>query len=391
MKKSFYSIGTGVFIALIVFLLAACQKEVEKLPYQADTLFTTEEIAILGKQLDLDRLDYILNVTEEEQYKIILGRILFYDVNISADRSVSCASCHEQILAFADNVAFSRGALGNHADRNSISLASFGSFAAHYGGDGGEEDTAENSFFWDERAGELTEQLTETFANPNEMGMEIHEIGPRVAELDYADLLYKKAFKGQSVTGENVIEAIAAFVNTIESSLASFDGGLQHALFKVEDNFINFSEAQNTGKRLFLDNCASCHAFSLSTRLRHRFDNIATVASNGLDLEYADKGVGRNTQLVTDNGIFKIPGIRNINLTAPYMHDGRFETLREVLDFYSEGIQAHPNLDPKLKNEDGTPKHMNFSDSDKEAIISFLNTLTGVTHLDEAFSDPFKS
>lgn len=390
MKKSIYSIRINIFIAFLVVLLAACQKEVDRLPFQADAIFTPEEAAILGENLDLEKFDYILNVTQAEQFKIFLGRVLFYDLNMSADKSIACASCHQQNLAFADNVAFSRGASGNHADRNSISLASFGSFADHYGAGG--EDVAENSFFWDERVGTLTEQLSQTFANPNEMGMRVYEIAPRVAELDYANLLYKKAFNGQSVTSENVIEAIASFVNTIESDHGPFDQGFGQSLFEIEKEFDLFTAEENNGKRLFLANCASCHAFSLSGGLRHQFGNTATIASNGLDLEYEDKGVGRNTQLVEDFGLFKIPGIRNVGLTAPYMHDGRFETLEEVIDFYSEGIQAHPNLDPKLKNEDGTPKKMNFSEVEKADLVTFLNTLTGVTHMNNlAFSNPFKS
>ncbi len=388
MKKSFYSIGTGIFIALIVLVLAACQKEIDRLPNQADEIFTVEEATVLSKYLDLNKFDYILNVTEAEQFKVFLGRILFYDVNLSGDKSVACASCHQQDLAFADNVAFSRGASGNHADRNSISLASFGSFSDHYGAGG--EDTAENSFFWDERAGDIAEQLSQTFANPNEMGMQLHEIAPRVAELEYAQLLYKKAFNGRTITSQNIIDAVAAFVNTIDSEHAPFDRGLGLSHFEIKEDFSNFSETQNRGKQLFLDNCASCHAFSLSGALRHQFNNLATVSSNGLDLEYADKGVGQNTQLATDNGVFKIPGIRNVGLTAPYMHDGRFETLEDVIDFYSENIQAHPNLDDKLKNEDGRPKRMNFSETDKADLVAFLNTLTGVTHMNDlTFSDPF--
>jgi len=389
MKKTIYSIGTGTFLAMMVLLLAACEKEVDRLSYQADEIFTVEEAAVLGKYLDLEKFDYILNVTEADQFKVFLGRTLFYDANLSGDKSVACASCHQQDLAFADNVAFSRGAGGNHADRNSISLASFGSFADHYGAGG--EDTAENSFFWDERAGEITEQLSLTFANPNEMGMQLHEIAPRVAELEYAQLLYKKAFNGQAISSQKIIESIAAFVNTIESSHAPFDQGLGQSQFEVEEDFPIFSEEQNRGKQLFLDNCASCHAFSLSGGLRHKFGNIATLASNGLDMDYADKGVGQHTQLAEDNGVFKIPGIRNVGLTAPYMHDGRFETLEEVVDFYSEDIQAHPNLDAKLKNEDGSPKRMNFSDTDKADLVEFLNTLTGITHItDLTLSNPFK-
>ena len=124
-----------------------------------------------------------------------------------------------------------------------------------------------------------------------------------------------------------MIDAIAAFVNTIKAPSTPFDNALFHIRHDITVEFPPFTIEQNKGKQLFLDNCASCHAFSLSTSFRHEFGNNATVASNGLDREYADKGIGRHTGLAENNGVFKIPGIRNIALTAPYMHDGRFETL----------------------------------------------------------------
>jgi len=209
--------------------------------------------------------------------------------------------------------------------------------------------------------------------------------------LDYAKLLYDKAFPGQNLTSENVIDAIATFVGQINSTGASFDTGLGQSQFKIAEPFANFEDSQNRGKDLFLSNCASCHAFSLSEGLRHQFGNDNHLASNGLDLSYEDKGLGEHTSLVEDNGIFKIPGIRNVALTGPYMHDGRFGSLEEVLDFYSENIQAHPNLSEKLKDENGDPVRMNFSETDKADIVAFLETLTGLTHMDDlALSTPFK-
>ena len=108
-------------------------------------------------------------------------------------------------------------------------------------------------------------------------------------------------------------------------------------------------------------------------------------------MEYVDKGKASHTNKAEDIGVFKIPGLRNIELSGPYMHDGRFETLEEVVDFYSEQIQDHPNLNYRLKNNDGTPKRMHFGTWEKEALIAFLKTLTGsnVTQ-EEKWSDPFK-
>ncbi len=388
MKKNILSYSIPLFTFLVILLLASCTKEVERLPFQADELFSAEEKAVLAKKLNVEKFNYIRNVTKEEQYKVFLGRVLFYDNQLSADKSVSCESCHKQELAFSDNVAFSRGASGNHTERNSIALASFSSFEGHYGG-GEPTDVAANSFFWDGRADKISAQLSETFANPNEMGMKLHELGDRVGSLDYAKVLYDKAFPGQNLTSQNIINAIAAFVNQIESAHAPFDNGLQHQ-FKVEERFAEFSDAENNGKQLFLNNCASCHGFSLSESFRLKFGNNDHLASNGLDIEYEDNGLGRHTSLVEDNGIFKIPGIRNIALTGPYMHDGRFETLEEVVDFYSENIQAHPNLSEKLKDEDGKPIRMNFNETEKAELVAFLGTLTGTSHMtDINLSTPF--
>jgi len=175
MKKQLLSFGIPLFTFMVILLLASCEKEgIDRLPFQADELFSAEEKEILSKKLDITKFNYIRNVTSADQYKVFLGRVLFYDNHLSADKSVSCESCHKQELAFADDVAFSRGASGNHTARNSIALASFSSFEEHYGG-GEPTDVAENSFFWDGRADRISAQLTETFANPNEMGILVFE------------------------------------------------------------------------------------------------------------------------------------------------------------------------------------------------------------------------
>ena len=192
-------IPTILFLGTLIVAIFSCQKEATApnlLPNQINGLFTAEETAVLSKQLNVEKFDYIRNVSTSDQYKIFLGRVLFYDTHLSQDQSVSCGSCHQQQYAFADNVALSRGANGNETDRNSISLASFGSFLAHYEDNGPIESLIENSFFWDERVGELNEQMMETFANPKEMGMELPEIGRRVESLDYAKVLYDRAFPG---------------------------------------------------------------------------------------------------------------------------------------------------------------------------------------------------
>ena len=379
------------FLLLVIVILASCEKNTTNISYQVAPLFSPEEEAILSKHLSTDKFTFILNSTSADQFKVFLGRTLFYDKNLSTDKSVSCASCHQQHLAFADDKALSDGPLGRKTARNSLSLGAFTSFVEHY-----DEPVEEvvTSFFWDERVTTIEEQLRQTITNPDEMGMELHQLSEQVKESAYANILYQKAFEGQAVQADNIIEAIAAFVNTIASPVSPFDDGLEDGLLTsshhLRDPFPSFSLEQNRGKALFVDNCASCHGFSLSRLVKDAFDISDSAVSNGLDLIYADKGMGIHTD-ESNNGKFKVPGLRNIALTAPYMHDGRFATLEEVLEFYSSSIQNHPNLDIRLKDQDGLPKRLGFTEQDKQDLVAFLETLTGYDiQTAEAFSNPFK-
>lgn len=391
MKTRTFTIGIFSTIIMCVLILASCTKEERRLPYQVDAIFSEEETEALSKYLDIDQFTYVVNVTTAEQFQQFLGRVLFYDKNLSSDKSVSCESCHQQKLAFSDDKPFSHGVNGNFTERNSLPLGSFVSFSGHYG-EPEEEDSGENSFFWDHSAATLEEQLIKTLANPNEMGMDLRTLEDRVANAPYTQILYEKAFPNESVNAENIVGAIADFVNSLESSRTSFDSALDKAFFRLTDDFPTFTESENIGKRLFTDNCASCHAFTLGSRFRHQFDNLAFMASNGLELEYQDKGKGAITRVAEDNGLFKIPGLRNVALTAPYMHDGRFATLEEVVEFYNEGVIAHPNLDEKLKDKEGAPKRLNMTEIEKKGLVDFLKTLTGEGLIqDESLSNPFKS
>lgn len=316
-----------------------------------------------------------------------LGRVLFYDKNLSKDGSVSCASCHKQELAFSDDVAFSRGVEGNVTDRNSLSLGAFASFQSYYG-----PKVFPNGvprFFWDERVESLHEQMSQTIPNEKEMGMDLNELVERVKEQEFYQILYDKAFQEKHITVENVLFAISEFVNSIRSNASKFDGGYNG--FDSSGDFANFTPQENLGKNLFRTNCAGCHAFSIHQNFGSEFGNATSVACNGLDKDYEDKGVGEFTQSVSDYGKFKIPGLKNIALTYPYMHDGRFETLEEVVDFYSEGIADHANLHSKLRNEDGSVKNLNLTEDEKAALLAFLHTLTDEQMIvEEKWSNPFK-
>ncbi|MBK7938368.1 MAG: c-type cytochrome [Lewinellaceae bacterium] len=326
-----------------------------------------------------------------------LGRVLFYDKNLSKDRTISCGSCHKQEFAFGDNAAVSKGVFDRSGERNSIALMSVSSFSSQYGvdlnGPGGKR------FFWDNRAATAADQGRGSMNNPKEMDMSMEEIVAAVQAQPYYAPLFKKAFDDTKINEDNVMQALAEFVNSIGSLNSRFDFAVKanqdKGVFDVINfPFSDFNLQENTGKSLYMLHCGSCHGFDQVNAPLINFTGSpfgSDNASNGLDADPADKGVGAVSGRSEDDGTFKIPSLRNVAKSAPYMHDGRFNTLEEVIEHYNSGVKAHTNLNPLLRNADGSPKQLNLSSADKQALIAFLNTLTDETVLaDVRFSDPFK-
>ncbi len=361
--------------------------------------YTPDELDILNTHFNLPNapLDYTLNFPEYynngssvefDSDKATLGRVLFYDHNLSQDRSVSCASCHKQELAFSDDVAFSEGIVNRQTSRNSQPLGSVFSFQQYYGS----ISFGQIPFFWDNRADNVEEQSRQTLANPLEMGMDMHQVLQRVQEHPYYTVLHNKAYGEGSITQENILDALSTFVNTMGSFSSKFDDELAkkgsnfgtNLILNAKETFAGYSALENLGKSIYMDNCSSCHSAVIGAPSKAQ-------ANNGLDLVYADKGVGDLPNTDDDmNGTFKVPTLRNIMLTAPYMHDGRFATINDVLDFYSNGIQNHTYLDSELK-VGNQAKTFNFSPEDKEALIAFFETLTDYDYISsEKYSNPFK-
>ena len=302
-----------------------------------------------------------------------LGRVLFYDTKLSSTEEISCASCHKQEIAFSDDVAFSHGVNGV-TTRNSIGL--FGGVAYY---------SAPNSFFWDERAKRMEDQPGMTISNTIEMDMTLTKVAERLRQDAAYPILFKKAFGDSEIDEDRITQALVHFVRSITTNESKYDEELNKNGFFVgpETQFSGYTSAENLGMKLYQNNCASCHGNTLSP--------LVATANNGLDEVYEDKGVGEVSFDVRQNGVFKVPLIRNVELTAPYMHDGRFETLEEVIDFYSEGIQSHENLHANLRNSDGSAKNMDFSREEKQALVAFLKTLTDhELAKKEKYADPFK-
>jgi len=368
--------------------------------------YAPEDYAMMTQSIDIP--EFPLDYTNEfpkyyrggtlgrfDKDQATLGRVLFYDKKLSNDATISCASCHKQEIAFSDDIDLSVGIQDRRTSRNSLALGAVFSFNEYYG----TSSVGRVPFFWDNRASSVEEQSVQAFNNPNEMGMEMHQVVSTAKNLDYYVPLFEMAFgedpsgnRTNIITEENILSAISVFVNSIGSFNSKYDQALDDSGFQLSGlgsnapsgNLSSLTAAENAGKALYLNNCSSCHGSvnGVPGKLQ---------ANNGLDIVYEDNGTGDFTNQVGDMGKFKVPTLRNIMVTGPYMHDGRFETIEEVVEHYSSGIQAHTNLDPELRNGN-SPRQMNFTSQEKQDLISFLNTFTDTGFLtDVKYSDPFKN
>lgn len=321
--------------------------------------------------------------TQANNNRATLGRVLFYDNTLSLDRKVSCGTCHDPSKAFSDDGQFSEGVGEVITKRNTLALATTLSFKISYNPI--DPSLSGSKFSWDDSASSLPQQVKNAFRNENEMNIDEEEIKQRIGEHPFYSVLFKKAFGDAKVDSDRISQAITSFVDAISSVHSKFDEGLEHASqFSAEQDFYNFTEAENKGKQLYNSNCAACHTD------KHNF-TVKTSGNNGLEMDYDDNGIGGRLNKADLFGVFKIPFLRNIDLTGPYMHDGRFASLEDVVNHYSDGLVAHDNLSEELKNTNGTPRKLNLNQEDKDALVAYLKTLTDETIAsDSRFTDPFR-
>lgn len=383
--------NTGILILLLLaFVFTACINDEVTVDVRN---YTEEELQVLQQYLNLPaaRDDYSVKLAPHlfdngqvvpviNNAQATLGRVLFYDTNLSATGETSCASCHHQELAFSDNKAFSDGINGQKTKRNSLPLGAVANFANSY--DSGPS-LQPIGFFWDERAESIAGQSEQSISDDIEMGTDFNELEVKLASEEYYRILFRKAYGDEGITKERILNAIQEFVNSFEATDSRFDDGM-NVVGLVEEDFPNFTAQENLGKAIFINSCGSCHAADMSSGGLH-------VANNGLDEVYPDQGIGALTQQANEFGVFKVPFLRNIELTGPYMHDGRFATLEEVIDHYSTGIQDHDNLFEPLRNPDGSPRQFNFTAEEKAALLAFFKTLTDESFIrDQRFANPFQ-
>jgi len=299
-----------------------------------------------------------------------LGRHLFYDPILSSDSTMSCASCHKQQAAFSDSpVQFSAGRYGTTMKRNTMPLFNLAWYPA---------------FFWDGRASGLEEQVFHPVRTSNEMNLQWTIATERLQQNKFYKPLFSKAFGTQKIDSVQIAYAIAQFLRTLISYQSKFDQVVSGKRYLTKDEFDGFVLANDQTKA----DCIHCHMTDgdlLGTNL--------VFSNNGLDsiydpLDYKDKGRGAVTGRTADNGKFIIPSLRNLAFTAPYMHDGRFQTLEEVLDFYTTNVKLSANIDSKMEyaHQGGTK----LTADEKKKVIAFLRSLSDSSFISNPeFSNPF--
>jgi cytochrome c peroxidase len=305
-----------------------------------------------------------------------LGRVLFYDKNLSINNTIACASCHKQASGFSDPVAKSLGFNGGLTGRNSMSLID----AKYY---------PNGRFFWDQRAATLEDQTLMPIQDLVEMGMTLSQLETKLKTLTYYPTLFTKAFGDANITSGRIAAALSQFVRSIVSYQSKYDAGRSAfgaAPPPPNAPFTNFTVQENRGKEIFLTpagGCAPCHGSETFTAPQEK--------NNGLDMATTDRGFGAVINNTNLDATFKVTSLRNVELTAPYMHDGRFATLEDVVEHYNSGVKNHPNLSPQLRLPNGQPRLTNLNAADKAALVAFLKTLTDVNiSTDVKFSNPFK-
>ena len=270
--------------------------------------------------------------------KIFLGRVLFFDPILSADNSISCASCHSPYNAFshADH-ALSHGINDQIGNRNALTL----------------QNLAWNNFFmWDGAIHHLDAQALAPITHPKEMGEKFENVILKIKRSNTYPDLYKNAFGTNEITGEKTLKAISQFMLSLISSNSKYD--------RVKSGIEDFTDQEKKGYKIFTKNCSSCHTEPLFTNGNFEKNGIA------VDPELKDVGRIMITKEKKDSLKFKVPTLRNIEFSFPYMHDGRYKKLSEVINHY--------NAQKEIKNTDG--KAINLSSDEKVELIAFLLTLT---------------
>jgi cytochrome c peroxidase len=353
-------LNKALLFSITLLIAAACAKAPE--PVWDTASYTLDYGGLPEPELPGDNL-----LTEQG---VKLGRMLFYETRLSGDNSLACASCHKQENAFTDTNRFSTGIDGLEGHRQAMSAVNML--------------WNTNGYFWDGRAQKLRDQSI----IPIQDDLEMNETMENVVEKLEQDTLYKhqffRAFGSEDISSHRIGLALEQFMNSIVSYRSKYDLFLEGEA--------TFTEKEELGMELFFEeynpyfpetsgaDCGHCHGGKNFSSQEYM--------NNGLDSIYNDNGRYDVTGLESDRGAMKVTTLRNIELTPPYMHDGRFNTLEEVIDHYNEGLRNNASLNPALAMTMGTGLMLN--ETDKDALIAFLKTLTDTSLIqDSRYASPF--
>jgi cytochrome c peroxidase len=322
---------TGFILLIILLVIQGCKKD-DGASGQFDLVLPSH----------FPEPHYIFENNPYTYDGFFLGRKLFYDPILSVNNTVSCGTCHAPNHAFADhNMPFSFGVFGRRGIRNSPPVFNM---------------LWSTSFMWDGGVNHIEVSSLPAITDENEMAESISNVVQKLQNHEQYPRLFEKAFGTNQVTDQLMFFALAQFMGAIISAESKYD---QYVTGKG-----NLTQQELQGLQLFRTHCSSCHTEPLFTDYSFR--------NNGLDEEFTDLGRARITLDDNDAGKFKVPTLRNVELTYPYMHDGRFANLDDVLNHYSSGIVSSATLDPSLQG--GIP----LSESDKAKLKAFLKTLTDI-------------
>lgn len=296
--------------------------------------------------------DFKKNPLKKE--KIQLGRILFYDNALSRNNTISCASCHSPYSAFTHiDHALSHGIDDRTGKRNSPALMNL---------------AWQKTFMWDGAVNHLDVQGLAPISHPDEMGFAMDSLVYRLQKINGYKKLFRQAFGDTIITGEKILKSLSQFMLTLVSANSKYD--------RVKKGQAQFTEQETKGYALFIKNCSSCHTEPLFTN--------GEFANNGLTVDPTLNDYGRMkiSGRNQDSLLFKVPTLRNIEYSFPYMHDGRFKKLSEVLNHYTKGVQLSNTLAPELNQK------IRLSSAEKVDLVAFLLTLSDK---DFVFNPAFQS
>lgn len=339
----------AIFFAALLLLAASCKNEDKNNapPQQMGYEFT--------KPANFPEPVYQFTNNTPTQAGFELGRALFYDPLLSKDSSTACGTCHKQYAAFADaGHAVSHGIKSQLGNRNSPAIFNTAWWP---------------TFFWDGGSTHIELQPIGPITNPIEMDESLVGVIEKLNRSTKYPSMFKAAYGSDTITTQGIMRAFAQFMGLMVSNQSKYD--------KVQRGETSFTADEQEGYTLFKANCATCHAEPLFTDFSFR--------NNGLDTAFEDEGRRRITLSDGDLGKFKVPSLRNIALTGPYMHDGRFDNLEDVVNHYTNGIKASATLDAQLT----APIVLNATQ--KTQLIAFLKSLSDNSFIaDTRFSEPVK-